>query len=77
MPPGAHGLQRLWSTGSDAPQRMGSSQTRDGACVSCTGTWTLIHCTTREVLVGFFFKKIYLFILLLAVLDLVAAWAFL
>ena len=26
----------------------GSSQTRDWTCVSCTGRWTLYHCTTWE-----------------------------
>ena len=75
----ARALEQLRRTDSDAPQRVGFSQARDGACVSCAGAWTLIHCTTREVLVGFFFLflKNCLFILLLAVLDFVAARALL
>ena len=31
-------------------RHMGSSQKRDGTCVSCIGKQILIHCTTREVL---------------------------
>ena len=51
-----------------------SSQTRDGTCVPYTGTWILIHCTTREVPhCGFDFLSLmfsdveYLFIYLVAI----------
>ena len=35
-----------------APLHVETSQTRDWTCVPCTGKRILIHCTTREVLLG-------------------------
>ena len=37
------GLQKLWLMGLVVPPHVGSSQTRDGTCVSCTGRSILYH----------------------------------
>ena len=42
-------LQQLWRPGLLVPQHAGSSWTRDQTRVPCTGRWTLVHCTTREI----------------------------
>ena len=42
--------QMLWHTGLVAPQRVGSSQTRDRTHVPCIGRRILNHCATREAL---------------------------
>ena len=39
----------VWCTGLVATRLVGSSQTKDWTCASCTGRWILIHCTTREI----------------------------
>ena len=44
FPPG-----KLWCLGSVALRHVGSSQTRDQACVPCIDRWILNHCNTREV----------------------------
>ena len=41
--------QWLWCTGLVAPRHVDSCRTRDWTPVPCTGTWILIHSTTREV----------------------------
>ena len=43
-------LQELWHTGSVAPRRVGSSQTRDQTGVPCITRWILNHWTTEEAL---------------------------
>ena len=48
--------QQSWRSGVAAPQRVGSSQTRDRACVPCIGRRTPLHCTTREVPKPFLFE---------------------
>ena len=40
--------QKLWLTGLDAPQHVGSSRTRARTRVPCIGRRILNHCTTRE-----------------------------
>ena len=40
--------QKLWGTGSVAPQNVESSWTRDQTSDPCVGRWVPIHCTTRE-----------------------------
>ena len=46
--------QKLWGTGSVAPQNAESSWTRDQTSDPCIGRWVPIHCTTREVLGNYF-----------------------
>ena len=41
--PRAHRLQQLWYRGLVALQDVGSSRTKDGTLVSCTGRWYLNH----------------------------------
>ena len=41
--------QQLWHVGLVVLRHVGSSQTRDGTCVPCTGRRILNHCATREV----------------------------
>ena len=48
--PRAHGLQWLWHMVSAAPQRVGSSWTREETHVFCVGRQILNHWTTRDVL---------------------------
>ena len=50
------GLQQLWWTRFVAPGHVGSSWTRDRACVPYMGRRISIHCTTREVLWASFFE---------------------
>ena len=49
----AYGLQWLWRRDLVGPQRVGSSQTRDGTHVTCIGRSILIFSATREVLFYF------------------------
>ena len=42
--------QSLWPSAFVAPPHMGSPQTRDRTCVSCTGRQVLYHEATREAL---------------------------
>ena len=70
----ALGLQQLWLTGSRAqaqqlwcmglvaPWHVGSSQTRARTCVPYIGRWILNHCATREVIVFFFIRKVFLLV---------------
>ena len=44
-------------TGSATPQHVGSSWTRDRACVPCIARWILNHWTTREVSIFSFFDE--------------------
>ena len=48
--------QWLTCTGLVASRHVGSSQTRDQTCVSCSGRWVLIPCATREGGQGFHFS---------------------
>ena len=48
-------LRAHWRTGLGAQRHVQSSWTRDRACVSCTGRWTLHHWATRGAqLLGIF-----------------------
>ena len=42
--------QQLWPSGLVTPCHVGSSWTRDGTCIFCTGRRILTHWTIREVL---------------------------
>lgn len=42
--------RELWCMGVVAPRHVEPSWTRDCICVSCIGRWSLICCTTRDVL---------------------------
>ena len=44
----ARGRQSWWRTGLAAAQHVGSSQTRDGTHIPCTGSWILYHWASRE-----------------------------
>lgn len=46
--------QKLWGTGSVAPQNAESSWTRDQTSDPCIGRWVPIHCTPKEVLCNYF-----------------------
>ena len=46
-------LSNCGSRGLDAPQHVGSSQTRARTRVPCIGRQTLNHCVTREALLHF------------------------
>ena len=51
----------MWCTGLGAPWHVGSSQTRDLACVICIGRWILTQCVTREVLMIVLFDLFWIF----------------
>ena len=51
----------MWLTGLVAPRHVGSSQTRARTRVPCIGRRILNHCATREALINFKNKFIYLF----------------
>ena len=66
--------QPLWLVGFAALWHVESSPTRDWTCVLCIGSWILIHCTTREVLLPrswlpSIFKKHFCFYYLLLLLG--------
>ena len=50
--------QQLWYTGLVAPRHVGSSRTRARTRVPCIGRRILNHCTTREVLISFFYMQL-------------------
>ena len=45
-----HGLSSCGTVALAAPSHVGSSRTRDGTCISCTGRRILYHWATREAL---------------------------
>ena len=47
--------RELWCAGLVAPRHVGSSQTKDQACVPCIGRLILNHWITRDVLITSFF----------------------
>ena len=53
-------VQWLWSMGPVALWHVESSWTRDWTHVPCIGMWILIHCTTREALLGYLWYLLFL-----------------
>ena len=49
--------QQLWCMGLVAPWHAGSSSTRDQTCIPCIGRQILIHCTTGQSLLFFFYTQ--------------------
>ena len=60
--------QQLRHTGLVALKHAGSSSTRDGTHVPCTGRWILIHCATGDVspfFLSFFEKYVFTYLAVL------------